>query len=215
MSVPRPRRSKRWRERVARVLVLGHRVRAIVESLIYQTQRARWARVAKAGRPPWDLRNEQIARLIPPGSSVLDLGCGARTLQGLLASGCSYQPCDLIASAPEVIVCDFNAGAYPSLKQRYSHVVCSGVLEYLHDHERFLRACSGYGDVLILSYHPLRPGDTKFARRSNHWINHFSLAELEQTFRKLGLDAECVHTSDQGELLYRIELRFREVAVHA
>src|SRR5882672_6229357 len=86
---------------------------SVCVTLVVRTHVRRWRKVAHAGRPPWDDRNQTIANLIPRGSSVLDVGCGSQSLKNHLKGACKYQPCDLIKSTPDVIVCDFNAGFFP------------------------------------------------------------------------------------------------------
>jgi hypothetical protein len=176
----------------------------ILVTLTVRTHTRRWKKVASGGPPPWDQRNERIASLIPPGSSVIDLGCGAQTLRTYLSEGCFYQPCDLVQSSPDVIVCDFNQGQYPKSTRRFTHVVCSGVLEYIRDHRRFLEEASRLGDTLILSYNLRLPDQSRFTRMTNNWINHFSRSELESVFREARLAAQCVHTSGNGEAIYRL-----------
>jgi hypothetical protein len=196
-----------FRKSAAKAFGIHRSLLAIVEALIFRTQKSRWEQVAVGGRPPWDLRNEKIASFIPAKSSVLDLGCGAQTLKGYLPSECEYQPCDLIKSSPEVIVCDFNAGIYPRLKRKYTHVVCSGVLEYIRDHERFLKESASLGGTLILSYNTCLPGYSKLLRMTNHWINHFSQTGLEELFSRVGLNAEFLCTTESGEVIYRLMSR--------
>lgn len=181
------------------------RLAMILTTLTVRTNTRRWKKVATAGPPPWDRRNETIASMIPAGSSVLDLGCGAQTLKTHLPEGCFYQPCDLVQSTPEVIVCDFNQGQYPHVSRAFTHVVCSGVLEYIRDHRRFLQEVSQLGDTLILSYNLRLPDQSRFTRMTNNWINHFSRSDLESVFREADLAAQCVHTADNGETIYRLQ----------
>lgn len=187
---------------VRRLVVEFRRAKAILATLLFATHKRRWKKVAFSGRPPWDMRNEKIAGFIPDGSSVIDLGCGAQTLRDHLGPSCSYQPCDLVKSTSDVIVCDFNAGAYPAVGKRFTHVVCSGVLEYIQDHHKFLKLSSSLGDNLVLSYNLRLPGDSKLQRMTNNWINHFSRVELESIFGEALLSAECLDTSETGEVIY-------------
>lgn len=175
-------------------------------SIFSRSHTSQWAKVAAAGVPVWDRRNKIIAGFVSSGSSVLDLGCGAKTLRTHLHPSCKYQPCDLVASSPEVILCDFNAGQYPNLTERFSHVVCSGVLEYIRAPKQFLLRVAGYGDTLLLSYNPMQEGDSKIKRMSRTWCNHFSKVELESLFSDVGLVSKLLHESENGELIYRLEV---------
>lgn len=188
---------------------------AVTQSLIVRTQKSRWARVAVSGPPVWDERNKMIGSFIPPGSSVIDMGCGAQTLKKYLPNNCTYQPCDLIKSTPETIQCDFNAGLYPQLDRKYSFVVSSGVLEYVHDHIRYLKECTALGDTLIISYNLHQIGNSILERLSNHWINHFSKTSLEESFRQVGLGGECLNYATNGEVIYRLQAQAVPVFVHS
>lgn len=169
-----------------------------------RTDKRRWRKVATEV-PPWDERNKLIGKLVPPNSSVVDLGCGAMTLKGWLSPGCVYQPCDVVQSAPEVLLCDFNEGLYPALTRKYDYVVCSGVLEYMRAPLDFLKRISQYGSKVILSYNPVRDGAGKLTRLAGGWLNHMTQPELEQLFRDAGLGFKLVLTRDLNEVTYELE----------
>jgi hypothetical protein len=176
----------------------------------FRTQKKRWEKVAVAGRPEWDIRNEKIARLIPPGSYVIDLGSGAQTLRHHLPIGTKYQPCDLVKSSTDVLLCDFNANQFPNVGCEFTHVVCSGVLEYIRDPVWFLGKCSELDAVILLSYNLRSAGDSKLHRMTNNWINHFSQTELEQIFSMVGLCAKCLDHSQTDEVIYELTLSKNE-----
>jgi len=171
-------------------------------TLLIRTHAWHWRKVAKAGPPPWDVRNRVIADFIPDGSSVLDLGCGAQTLKLHLKSGCTYQPCDVITNSPDTIHCDFNAGIYPKIIKRYDYVVCSGLLEYVRTPSEFLQRISSFGDALLISYNPIVHGESKIQRLGKHWVNHLAQPELERIFESIGLSWNIVNTRPPNELLY-------------
>ena len=168
-----------------------------------RTDKRRWRKVATEV-PPWDQRNKLIGKLIPANSSVVDLGCGAMTLKGWLPPGCVYQPCDVVKSAPEVILCDFNEGLYPALDRKYDYVVCSGVLEYMRAPLEFLKRISQYGSKVLLSYNPIRDGGGKLARLASGWLNHMTQPELEKLFCDAGLSSKLVLTRDLNEVTYEL-----------
>lgn len=130
----------------------------------------RWKRVASE-LPRWDARNAMLARLVPTGSSVIDLGAGARTLATYLSDACKYQPVDLIPG-PGVIRCDFNAGEFPEVDHVYDVAVVSGVLEYLFDPRVFLAKLSGIARSAIMTYAVRTTGDSLALRSSRGWVNH-------------------------------------------
>ena len=155
-------------------------------------------------QPSWDGRNERLAKLIPNGSQVIDLGAGAQTLKQHLGRDCSYQPCDLVKSSPDCLVCDFNAGLYPEKTQDYDFVVCSGVLEYIREPKEFIGRIITYGKTVIISYN-LWDGKPsgKFSRLSQGWVNHLGPSDLEGYFEALGVPFEKVDDW-HGHFIYRL-----------
>jgi hypothetical protein len=150
-----------------------------------RTHIRRWRKVAQQPTPLWDERNQFIANLIPAGSSVLDIGSGGQSIKRHLKPGCHYQPCDLVKSTPDVILCDFNAGRFPEISRQYDYVVCSGVMEYIRNPLPFLEAVTSYGSSVIISYHPYEPGSPKWKRLAVNWITHISQAKLEGMFSQV------------------------------
>jgi 2-polyprenyl-3-methyl-5-hydroxy-6-metoxy-1,4-benzoquinol methylase len=180
---------RKIRSATRRVINFGRTCAKACATLVVRTKVRQWQKVAFAGTPSWDERNRIIAGFIPANSSVLDVGCGAQTLRQHLNPGCQYQPCDVVKSSTDVIFCDFNAGVYPDIKDRFDYVVCSGLLEYIRNPRKFLPRISLLGRVVILSYNPLLPGGSKLARLGNDlgWVNHFTKGELESLFDEMGL----------------------------
>jgi Methionine biosynthesis protein MetW len=177
-------------------------------TLMVRTNVRRWREVAKNPRPHWDGRNEIIAKLIPPGSSVIDLGCGPQTLRRHLDPSCKYQPCDVIQSTPDVIFCDFNSGIYPEIGGSYDYVICSGVFEYIRNPAEFLKKNSLLARTMILSYNPLyqMPGDSKIRRLNCDWINHFTKPEVEALFDEVGLSWKILNIAKDGETIYSLHV---------
>lgn len=172
-------------------------------TLTVRTHKRRWAKVAKQD-PPWDARNRLIVSFIPENSSVVDIGSGAMTIKRHLKPACRYQPCDVVQSTPEVILCDFNAAVYPALTEKYDYVICSGVLEYIKDPADFLFRVSRFGKKVLLSYNPLLEGQTKLYRLGNNWVNHLKRPELENLIKGAGLTFELLNVSTDQELLYEL-----------
>src|ERR1700752_3654962 len=63
----------------------------------------------------WDARTEQIARLVPDKSRVVEFGAGRRQLQRFLSPSCVYVPSDLIDRGSGTFVCDLNRRPLPDL----------------------------------------------------------------------------------------------------
>ena len=180
-------------------------VLAALTTLVVRTNVRRWKKVAREKEPLWDERNRIIATFIPEASSVVDLGAGAQTLKRYLKSGCEYQPCDIVKSSPDMIVCDFNSGIYPSLSRRYDYVVCSGVFEYIRRPSEFLSSIRQYGKRVILSYNPAGQSVATFERLANGWVNHLTSQQLEALFATNGLDWKLIWRQDNSETIYELK----------
>jgi len=190
--------------RLHRAREFYRRCRSACVTLALRTHVRRWQQVAQAGPPTWDERNTIIARFIPAGSSVIDLGCGAQTLRTHLQAGCTYQPCDIVKSSADVIFCDFNREIYPEPGRDFDFVVCSGVLEYIWKPKRFLARVSTLGRTMLLSYNPRMAGESRLDRLAKYWVNHLKRETLEKTFDELGLQWKLVNVRSPNEHLYSI-----------
>ena len=98
----------------------------------------------------WPTRSALVATLIPPGSSVIDLGAGAGGLAGHLPEGCVYTGVDL----PDF---DMNKGAtWP--QGRWDVAVMAGVLEYARYPAAVMRHLHELAPMAIVTYahHPKR-----------------------------------------------------------
>jgi hypothetical protein len=184
---------------------LCRNVLAALTTLVVRTNVRRWQKAAREKEPSWDERNRIIATLIPEASSVVDLGAGAQTLKRYLKSGCEYQPCDIVKSSPDIIVCDFNSGIYPSLSRRYDYVVCSGVFEYMRHPSQFLSNIRQYGKRIILSYNAAGPAIATFYRLANGWVNHLTSQQLEALFSTSGLDWKLICRQNNSETIYELK----------
>jgi hypothetical protein len=168
-----------------------------------QTDVTRWSDT-EALEQAWDARAEFAAQFIPAGAKVLDLGCGRMSLQRFLPNGCSYQPCDLVKRNPGTIVCDFNAGDFPTQAAADADIITMlGVLEYIVDVDSFfthLRFCKR--DV-VLSYcaTDLSPDRDRAALG---WINHFSFYDLAVLFDRFGFRIECTAPVNPMQVLMRL-----------
>ena len=156
----------------------------VFRTTLYRTDVGRWQEVASR-EPSWDSRNRLIAHMIPANASVIDLGSGAQTLARYLGPGCRYQPCDCVKSSDNVLLCDFNNDQYPETLEKFDYVVVSGLLEYIRDPGKFLAQIRSYGDVLLISYAPHEPGQTRAWRTSQGWLNHLTRSGLEHLFSDL------------------------------
>lgn len=106
--------------------------------------------------PSWTNRNLEISKRISNDSNVLDLGCGSKDLLNYinpaLYVGVDYHNADVII--------DFNKD-FKLPPGKWDYIVCSGVLEYLYDIDKFLKIVSMVPSTYIFSY----------------WKKHYSLRE--------------------------------------
>ena len=102
----------------------------------------------------WDERTQLIATMVPPGTRVIEFGCGRRVLEHNLPRGCTYVPSDIVERGPDTVVCDLNASRLPDLRHLGLQVaVFSGVLEYVADVGAVARWLAGLGiQTCIASY---------------------------------------------------------------
>src|ERR1700712_3841764 len=169
------KRYQAWKERRRRKAVIA------AEKTDYQ----RWS-TGKGWASAWEGRARLAGELILPGSLVLDLGCGEMTLEAHLPDNCKYVPSDCVPRDARTVVCDFNCS--PPVIDAATDIVCVlGLLEYLFDAPKFMRALSASEKRVILSYCPtdLTVG---FDRGERGWVNGYSLSELEQMFHEVGFN---------------------------
>ena len=151
--------------------------------------------------PSWNPRTENIAFLIPSGSSVLEFGAGNMSLKNYLPADCKYTGSDLVDRGPGTIVCDLNGPKLPLFSPN-DFAVFSGVLEYVNDVPRLIAHLSDVAEVIIASYVTIECVSSKIARRSVGWVNDFSSEELEATFSRSGFSLDFRETW-QEQTIYR------------
>jgi len=108
----------------------------------------------------WDERTRLIATMIPPGTRVIEFGCGRRVLERHLPQGCRYVPSDIVQRGPDTIVCDLNASRLPDLRHLHLNVaIFSGVLEYVEDVGMVARWLAGIGIQTCIASYDAWPAD--------------------------------------------------------
>jgi hypothetical protein len=140
------------------------------------TDLKRWA-VLDNLATQWDARAAMAAQWIPAGSRVLDVGCGAMALGGLLKPGSSYFPADVVERRPGAFVIDLNAGEFPP--GCYDWVSFLGVLEYVHDPARPLDRARAAAPNLLVTYCTHMGGDIA-TRRGMGWVNDLTRDDFER-----------------------------------
>jgi hypothetical protein len=139
--------------------------------------------------PDWDSRSEQMARLISPGTSVLEFGAGRMALKKYLPEGCTYTPSDMVDRGDGTIVCDLNAPELPAFPH-HDVAVFSGVLEYANDAESVISHVGQFVETIIASYDIREHAPERLRRRSRGWVNDFTSEEFEGLFTRAGFQRD-------------------------
>lgn len=155
-------------------------------------------------KPTWEARSISAADLIPAGSRVLDIGCGAMSLEGHLPFGCAYVPCDVVQRDPRTIVVDINEDEVPQRAvSDVDWVVMLGVLERLDKPGEALATLGRLGKPIICSY-CTRETTSHLDRRSFGWVNDFSLEEFIGLARQNGYSVALHKKIDELQYLFKL-----------
>jgi hypothetical protein len=144
----------------------------------------RWSATENLDRA-WERRVLAAADLIPPGSSVLDLGAGRQALRRHRPAGTTYTPADLFARSPDTVVVDVNAGEFP--RGAFEVVVMLGLLEHVHDVRGLLHTAAEQTSTLVVSYCAMTAWHRE-VRLEKGWFNDFRLSDLVDLFGETGWD---------------------------
>lgn len=142
----------------------------------------------------WDSRTEQIARLIPPTSRVIEFGAGRRQLDKFLDPSCIYVASDLTDRGPGTFVCDLNRRPLPDLNHlNVDTAVFSGVLEYIHDLDSLVKWLAQQVSFCVASYACAQTSGRivdqvrgRLERFYFGYMNNFREEELVDLFRRAG-----------------------------
>ncbi|HUZ63466.1 MAG TPA: class I SAM-dependent methyltransferase [Acetobacteraceae bacterium] len=154
----------------------------------------------------WRLRVEQMARFIPAGASVMDLGCGERWLRQIVGSE-RYTGVDYRSRSLDTIVCDFDQDEFPDIFRHVAFV--SGCLEYIRDYPRFIAEVCRRTSLCILSYCPIETHGDLVGRRRAGWRNDLTIDAIEQEFGRHGFAKtdEELTASGNAVLVFRCAAR--------
>lgn len=151
-----------------------------------------------------DARARLAAQFISAGARVLELGCGRMTLKHVLPHACDYHGCDLVARDQDTIVCDLNAGEFPTQAAAQADVIVMlGVLETIVDVESLFTHLRAAKRDLVLSY-CASDLTGKCDRAALGWINDFSFFDLARLFDRFGFRIECTAPLDGVQMLMRV-----------
>jgi hypothetical protein len=163
-----------------------------------QTDFDRWRDLSNFS-PLWDGRAEAAGSWIPPGSVVLDLGCGRMSLERYLPAGATYYPSDLYPRDQRTLLCNLNLDALPELPG--IQVICAlGVAEYLDDVPRFYREVRDRNVRFITSYHPHKARHV-FDRPSLGWVNSLTFPEWIATIQDARFEITDLKLVSTGQYL--------------
>lgn len=154
----------------------------------------RWASLDSLATQ-WDARAVMAARHIPAGQRVLDIGAGAMTLRGQLATGCSYFPADIVSRCPDCQVVDLNKGEFPA--GEYDWVTFLGVLEYVHDPIPALVRARAAASNAVVTYCTMNNGEVQ-TRRGMGWVNDYSRPRFESLLVAAGWTVRNVAEVKRG-----------------
>jgi hypothetical protein len=170
-----------------------------------RTDLERWSDPARL-EAMWQARSVAAADSVPAGSRVLELGCGAMTLERHLPFGCAYQPCDVVARDPRTIVVDLNADGIPEAAAAASDlVVMLGLWEYLYRPEEIFAGLARAGRPILCSYCPTEL-TAHLDRRALGWVNDFSLAAFLELARAAGYRPAVQRRIDELQVLLKLEV---------
>lgn len=135
--------------------------------------------------PAWGERIRFMAQRIDAShKSVVDLGCGPQWLKGELRPGVRYVGVDYRDRGPGTVVCDFNAGEFPS--GEFDVAFVSGCMEYVEDWRWFVQMVCVAGRRVILSYCALEAVPSISRRREHAWRSDASRGQIEDEFARRG-----------------------------
>jgi hypothetical protein len=151
----------------------------------------------------WIGRIEAMARFIPVGASVLDLGCGPMWLRELRPD-LSYTGVDYTFRGPGSIVADFNKKQFPD--KRCDVAFVSGCLEYVRHPQWFIVQVRHRVKRCVLSYCAVDLHGDLPARRRTGWVNDLSIAEIRENFTNQGFSL-AVQVELDGNIIFVFDVK--------
>jgi hypothetical protein len=183
----------RVRRGKAHLIDVGRRPHEYLRHIAFgraRTDIARWA-LRSSFQGDWDLRTKMLARHLRAGDRIAEFGAGMQAIRGVLPSGCTYEPFDLIARTVDTRVCDLNVG-FPVDHGECNVAIFSGVLEYLQDLEATFAWLGGTFERVIFSYAVSDRVASPLVRNRHGWVNNFSRREVLALARRNGFKCRAV-----------------------
>lgn len=170
-----------WLRRDAAALIRRHRIRG-------ERQLAKFRQNQTNGN--WEFASEQwhkrailAATLIPAGSAIMDVGCGAMYLEQT-SKPRFYLPIDIGERDGRTRILNLNRQDIPlPWYDEVEIVACLGVFEYLEAPERIIAGAAARGRPMLISYNFKDIEDKGTFRKRG---SSFSLDEIEAIFAEHG-----------------------------
>ena len=143
-----------------------------------------------------------MAKVIPAGVKVLDLGTGAPSLASLLPTKAPPLHGDSVARAPGFLVSALHRGELPPIGSA-DLIAILGMMEHVEDPMALLTRLAGTGRPVALSYHAADDTGT-LDRRQFGWVNHLTRAELEAAFAAAGFRCKAHWAVDGRQSLFHL-----------
>lgn len=151
-----------------------------------QSNKKRW-KSPESFSSHWSSRTQQMADLIPIGSSVIEFGVGLFPISKCIDIGnfSKYTATDFVKRDGLSFIYDLNSS---DLKEFEPHDVAffSGVLEYIHDLPLKIKFVSERVQTIIASYSTLDNYPTD--REIREWVNSYTDLELISIFENVGFN---------------------------
>jgi SAM-dependent methyltransferase len=161
----------------------------------------RWVHLNPKVSAGWIARAQTAAGLLKDAHSVLDIGCGVMLIEQYLQPNTRYIPMDVVRRDERTLVVDLNQHDLPSVD--FDCALGLGVLEYLYDPARLLRAVAQHCRTgALFSYNPTDAWPSLEQRTADAWVSHLSVQQLEHSFTQAGFSHRCVHVDDAGQRMW-------------
>lgn len=208
LLLPRAAQGDRWWDGDGMAGILRHQdvqgIRQISKYLSWVAEGAKtlgW----RLRSEPWRHRAELAAKLIPPGTRLMDIGCGAMYLEAT-ARPSHYLPLDIEARDERTQVIDLDQQDVPtSWLDEVEVTALMGVMEYLSDPEALLRRLASHGKTLICSYTHQQDGrETRYSRRAK-LKNIYSREDMEALFVRAGFAVTDTFAFSPKQQVWRLD----------
>lgn len=133
----------------------------------------------------WAERADYAARFVPPGLTVMDIGCGGMQFRHSSRARL-YIPVDVVARDEHTRVIDLNASPLPEeWVDEVELVSFLGVLEYLTDAAGVLATIARRGVAVLCTYKSLELAPNA-NRRASGWVNDYTSAQFHEMVEAAG-----------------------------